>query len=261
MGIGVKTLIELFLILGLSAATVDVHSIIQRSVEANNRDWDAAPEFSYTETDHSGAATKTYRVRMIEGSPYSELTAINGEPLNAKQKARQQQNLQAAIDHRRAESKSQHQTRVASYERGRHRDHVLIDQLTQAFDFQLVGTKPVNGRETYELRATPRAGYVPPNTEAKVLTGMQGTLWIDAETSQWVKVEAQVTRPVWIAGFIAKVMPGTRFELEYAPAADGVWLPIHFLEASSARVMFVFNRHDHDDENYSNYTREGNGAR
>jgi len=37
------------------------------------------------------------------------------------------------------------------------------------------------------LKATPRPGYEPPNNEAKVLTGMEGKLWIDEKTFQWVK--------------------------------------------------------------------------
>ena len=46
---------------------------------------------------------------------------------------------------------------------------------------------------------------------------MEGTLWIDRDTFQWVKVEAQVTRPVKIVGFLAEVEPGTHFELEKKP--------------------------------------------
>jgi hypothetical protein len=43
---------------------------------------------------------------------------------------------------------------------------------------------------------------------------MEGTLWIDKKTFQWVKVEATVIRPVSIAGFLAQVQTGRRFELE-----------------------------------------------
>jgi hypothetical protein len=41
-----------------------------------------------------------------------------------------------------------------------------------------------------------------------VLTGMEGKLWIDEKTFQWVKVEATVIRPVSIEGFLAEVEPG-----------------------------------------------------
>jgi hypothetical protein len=35
---------------------------------------------------------------------------------------------------------------------------------------------------------------VPKSRETKVLTGMQGTMWIDTKTYQWVKVTASVFR-------------------------------------------------------------------
>src|SRR5207245_3665692 len=46
----------------------NVETIIQKSVEANNRDWDADPEFDYTERDQEKDGIKTYEVRMLYGS-------------------------------------------------------------------------------------------------------------------------------------------------------------------------------------------------
>jgi len=95
-----------------------------------------------------------------------------------------------------------------------------MQQLTEAFDFTLAGEERMGNHRVYVLDATPRAGYKPPNTETEVLTGMQGKLWIDKKTYQWVKVEAEVIHPVSIAGFLAKVEPGTRFELEKMPVGN-----------------------------------------
>jgi len=47
--------------------------------------------------------------------------------------------------------------------------------------------------------------------------GMTGHLWIDQRDSQWVRVEAEVVRPVSFFGFFAKVGKGTRFLLEQEP--------------------------------------------
>jgi len=67
---------------------------------------------------------------------------------------------------------------------------------------------------------------------------MQGTFWIDRDSFQWVKVEADVVHPVVIGGFLARVEPGTHFELEKAPVADGVCLPTHFAIKSRAKLLF-----------------------
>ena len=46
------------------------------------------------------------------------------------------------------------------------------------------------------LMPPPSPDYQPINREAKVLTAMKGRLWIDKREYQWVKVSAEVTRPV-----------------------------------------------------------------
>jgi hypothetical protein len=89
--------------------------------------------------------------------------------------------------------------------------------MTIAFDFHLVGKRTLGGHQVFVLKATPRKDYKPPNRDCEALTGMEGTLWIDQKTFQWVKVEAHVIHPVRIEGFVAEVEPGTRFEVEKGP--------------------------------------------
>ena len=185
--------------------------IIHKSVVVNEANYKAEPNYDYTEQDKSGGSSKTYSVRMIEGSPYNELIAVNGKPLSQDASAREKAKLNEAIAKRKAESKSERQQRIASYQRERNRDHQMMKQLTEAFDFQITGERNEAGCDVYVLHATPRSGYRPPNREARVLTGMRGELWIDKNSFQWVKVTAEVIHPVSIEGFLAKVEPGTKF--------------------------------------------------
>jgi hypothetical protein len=196
-----------------------------------------------------------YRVNMIEGSPYQELTAVNGVPVPPNQRAEEDRKLKKTISDRHQESAEQKQKRVADFDKQRSRDRLMLEQLTQAFDFKLQGMQKLNGFNVYVLDATPRAGYHPPNLETQALTGMQGRLWIDQKTYQWVKVEARVVRPVSIEGFLAKVEPGTRFELEKKPVADGVWLPTHFAMESRARILNVIHHHREEDDTFFDYTK------
>ena len=84
---------------------------------------------------------------------------------------------------------------------------------------------------------------------------MQGRLWIDQKTYQWVKVEARVVRPVSIDGFLAKVEPGTHVELEKKPVSDGIWLPAHFSMESSARILSIIRHKRQEDDTYFGYTK------
>ena len=86
-----------------------------------------------------------------------------------------------------------------------------------------------------------------------MLPGMQGEMWIDQETYEWVKVTAQVIRPVSIEGFLARVEPGTRFEIEKTPVAAGVWQISHFSVQSRAKVLDLIERNSTEEEWYFDF--------
>ncbi len=240
----------------MTAQKPDVQAIIQKSVEANQADFKAAPEFNYKERDrNSDGTSKTYQITMIEGTPYQRLIEINGQPISAAQKAEETKKQEQAAAQRRAESPDQRQKRIADYQKGRRRDHEMMAQLTKAFDFTFTGTHKLRGFTAWHFKATPRPGYNPPNMDAQVLPGMQGELWIDQKTYQWVKVTAQVIHPVSIEGFLAQVEPGTHFELEKSPVQGGTWQVTHFAMKSQAKVLFMFSHNSQQDSTYFDYQR------
>ena len=239
---------------GLFAAP-DARTIIERSVASNDADWKAAPQYSYTEEDRSSKGDRTFEVTMIDGSPYKRLVKVNGEPLSADAAQKEQREFDAVTRKRHSESPSARQKRIAAYLKDRERDHILIDQLSKAFDFTLTGEQTLDSRNVFVLRATPRAGYTPPNYEARTLRGMEGQLWVDSREFQWVKVTAKVIHPVTIAGFLARVEPGTDFELEKAPVAPGIWLPSHFAMRSRSRILEIIGHHTQEDQTWSGYRR------
>jgi hypothetical protein len=237
-----------------TASQPDAATIIQHSVEANAVDWKANPEYDWTERDlEPGGDSKTSQEYMILGSPYGRLVAVNGKHLSPEKQREEQQKLDAEISKRRNESPDQRRQRIAEFEKERKRDNVMMEQLTHAFNFKLVGEQKLDSYDVYVLAATPKPGYQPPNMQSQALKGMEGKLWIDKASYQWVKVEAEVVHPVSIDGFLAKVEPGTRFELDKAPVDKGVWLPKHFSMKARAKVLFFFSHRSADDETYWGY--------
>ena len=233
----------------------DVQTIIERSIQANDKDWQAGPAYSFVERDVQDGGNRTNEVTMLLGSPYYHLVAINGKPLTPAEQAEERQKQERITAQRCAESNQERAERIARYERERSRDHQLMDEMTKAFSFKLVGERGSGSFEVYVLKATPKPGYQPPNNETKVLTGMQGEIWIDKQTFQWVRVEAEVIHSVSILGVLARVEPGTRFELEKMPVDSGIWLPEHFAMKSRAKVLFLYTRKDQEDETYFDYRK------
>ncbi len=241
----------------LSAAP-DTEEIIRKSVEAIQSDWAQTPKYSYLERDveskrHSPAMAKTYRVLMIDGSPYNFVTAINDEPLSPEEKAAEQSKLQREIERRQKESERERERRIAKYRKESEHNHQMLQEMVGAFEFHLTGEAQVDGHACWVLDANPKPGYESSDHEGRVLKGMKGQLWIDKATNQWVKVHAEVVKPVSFYGFLAKVAPGTEFDLEQAPVANGVWLPKTFHVTVRASALGFFSENSSETDTYRDY--------
>ena len=233
-----------------------VQQLVRRSVKAMDHNWEQAPEWVFRErdvaSDGKNKTLKSQRVWMIEGSPYYELTGINGEPLSEKKRADEYRKLLHEIQKRHNEAPEVRQKRIAQYVKERQQDHALMREMADAFVFKMIGEEKLNGHDVYVLDASPRPDYAPKSLETRVLTGMRGRLWVDKQHAQWVKVEAEVFRPVTFGLFIAKVQPGTRFMLEQEPVTSDTWLPSHFRMTLNSTILW-WQKNSLDDETYSDY--------
>jgi hypothetical protein len=236
--------------------------ILQRSVESIEADWTEAPNYFYVERDVEGKGdaaetVKTYEVCTIEGSPYSQLIALNDQPLSFERRAKEARKLRQEVDQRQHEPQRERNTRIARAARERDQDHAMLRGMADAFNYTLVGDQTVGGHDVWVLEAASKPDYRPKNRDTKMLAGMKGTLWIDKTTDQWVKVEVQVIKPVSIWGFIAKVDPGTSFVLDQEPVSGSLWLPTHFSVKVNATVLGLIHRNYREEQTYSNYRVEG----
>jgi len=204
-----------------------VQEIIRQAAAKMQADWAAAPRFAFIQRDvttSKGVTTsRTQQVFMVAGSDYYVPIAIDGEPLPEAERQEQLNRLKQEVRQRERETPEQAAKRSETYRKVREQNGILLNQFTLAFDFFPAGMETVDGRLAYVFDARPRPGYHPPNRTAKILTGMQGRLWIDKETFHWLKAEAELLKPVSVFGFFAKVLPGTRMELEMTPVTPSVW--------------------------------------
>lgn len=216
--------------------------IIRRSVGTNEKDWKAGPSFSHQERDIETKGDekidRTWEVFLMNGSPYRRLVAVDGQPLTPAHQKQEKQREGRELASRRSETPAQRAARIEKYQREREQDHVLMIQMEVAFDFRLIGEDTLSGHPVYVLDAEPKADYIPPNHETKVLTGMRGKLWVDKSQYHWAKVEAEVFHPVTFAGFLARVGPGTKFVLEKQPVNSEIWQPTKFEDDVVASILF-----------------------
>ncbi len=239
--------------------TSAAHVIVHRSVQVNNADWKAQPDYSFRRSDVEGSLRQTFEVTMLQGSPYERLLALNDKPIGPDQQRQEQAKLEREIRGRHNETARQRHARIAKYEDDRAEANFLMRQMVSAFTFHLLGQEQIDGVDCYVLRATPNPAYRPPVEKARALTGMQGRMWIDKAHYHWVKIQARVTRPVAFGLFIAKVKPGTRFELEQTPVG-AVWLPKKFVQTVNASVLGFYAIQSQDETYWSNYRQDALNA-
>lgn len=240
-----------------SAADPTVTEIIKASILSTAADWKATPRFSYIEQETSTKAgvtsSKTYRVLVIDGTPYSRLIAVGGKPISPPEESAEGAKLRDEIAKRANQSAQERADRVAAYHRNRDHMVTLLNEMGQAFEFTQVGEQRIGNYDTYVFKALPRHGYEPPNREIKLLASMRGTLWIDKNCYQWVKVEAEAFKPVTMEWSVAKVLPGTKFSLAQEPVTKALWLPQSFSVEVKAKVLWLWQQDFMRSEVYSDY--------
>jgi hypothetical protein len=244
---------------GPSSVSKSAAVIIQRSLDANERDWRAEPLYDHCERVDDGDSVRTYAVTMVEGTPYERLVAVNDRPIAQADARQEQDKLQTTKAERRRESASERRDRIGAYQKTHERLRDLFREVGRAFAFTLQGTGPADGRTAFVIDARPRPGYDPPTRDAQALTGMDARFWVDTATYHWIRVAAHLKKAVSIVGFLVRVEPGTTVKLEKAPVDGAVWLTTHLQIRSSSRILFVFGHHTYRDEREYEYRRTGSG--
>jgi len=218
-------------------------SLLEGATNAMRSDWNAFPGFSFTErdseTNKQNTSVVTNRVFMIEGTDYYMPVAVNDKPLTEEQLAEAHEKLLREVDKRSHETESERRRRSDRYWKERNQTGILLGEYLKAFYFSIVGEEVQNGYTLCVLDARPRPDYRPPNRVAKILTGMQGRLWVDTRGFHWLKAEAEVLKPVSILGVAVRVLPGTHMELIMAPVTRSLWLVSSFNVSVKASIVWM----------------------
>lgn len=236
----------------------DAQELMARSVKVAEANWKESPKYSFLRTEvkskrGSQPVQTSYEVLMIEGSPYLKIVAEAGRPISASRAQEEEQKLQRERSKREMESARERRRRIEKYTEDRNRDHALLAELCDAFNYTVAGERHIGNHSAWLLEGKPKPGYVAKTRETKVLSGMNIKFWIEETSYEWIRVEAQVVQPVLLYGAIAKVGAGTKFTLEQEKVSPNLWLPKHFSVQVKASALGFINKDSVDDETYSNY--------
>jgi len=248
-----------------TAQQPDARDIMRRSLAASEHNWKIARNYTFLQRteerqmDSAGQVkskqVKTHDVTLLEGSPYFRLTERDDHPLPPAEEKKEQEKLDKSIAGRLKETPAQRERRIHEYEQRRERQRADVAEVPEAFDFQIVGEERVEGRDTWVIDAMPRREYRPRARDTKILAHVKGRLWIDRQTFQWVKLDAEVIDAVSWGLFLVRLDPGARIHFEQAHVNDEVWLPSQISIKASARLGIFKRLRVEEDTTYRNYRK------
>jgi len=199
--------------------------------------------------------SRTSEILEIDGEPVERLTAKDDKPLSAGEAKKEDEKIQKIIDKRKNESDEDRRKRLEKEEKAREEDRKFVLEIADAFNFRLIGSEVIDGRDTWVLEGEPRPGYEPKQRGAKMLRKFTGRVWIDKAEAQWVKLDITATDTLSVGFVLARIHRGTRVLVELAKVNDEVWLPKYVQLHLDARIA-LFKSYDLDvEQTYREYRK------
>jgi hypothetical protein len=199
--------------------------------------------------------SRTSEVLEVYGEQVERLIAKDDKPLSDKEAKKEEEKIQKVIDKRMNESESDRRKRLEKEEKEREEDRKFVLEIADAFNFRLVGSEVLDGRDTWAIEAEPRAGYQPKERATKLLSKFKGRVWIDKAEGQWVRLDITAIDTVSIGWFLARIHKGAHIVAEQTKINDEVWLPKHVAVQIDIRLALVKNFNEDVDETFRDYKK------
>jgi hypothetical protein len=120
---------------------------------------------------------KTSEVMELYGEQVERLIEKDDKPLSEKDAAKEEERIQKLINKRRNESENDRRKRAEKEEKEREDGRKFVREVADAYNFRLVGTESLGGRDAWVIDAEPRPGYEPHMKEAKFLPKFHGRVY------------------------------------------------------------------------------------
>jgi len=175
-------------------------------------------------------------VLSLYGRYYSKTIAKNDKPFSAKEAAKEEEKLRKESEKRARESRDENGKLAKEQAKQREELRKLVTEIGKAYNLALRGVERLDGRDVYKIAATPRPGYSRKLLPYSMLPKMRGTMWIDAEEYQLVRIDAEVIETISFGLILARFGPGTRLFFEQTRVNGEVWLPRYAAAKVDGRI-------------------------
>jgi hypothetical protein len=223
------------------ASALNPSQIVGQSIAATERSWQVRDHYIYMERDEDRRLNSLGQVKsenvdvtsmiLVNGARFEQLMEHNGQLPSATEQKKSDEDL----DKLKHETPGERTARLRKDQENRS----FFQEVLLAFDFHLIGEEIVEGRSAYVLHATPHLGYHAHGKYGKMLSRVEGKLWVDKQDFGWIRVDGRVTESFSMGLFVARVQQGSNIVLEQTCVGDAVWVPKRLEVRASARILFL----------------------
>src|SRR5215469_15417476 len=234
-----------------SLTTEQIRDLIQKVTDNDMENDKKQRDYTFIERDienkldgsgrTKSTETKTYEVLNIYGDQVQRLIEKNDKPISEKEAAKEEEKIQKVIDKRKNESDKDRQKRQEREAKDREEGKQFEREIVNAYNFTLLGTEQVSGRESWVISAEPRPGFVPHMKYANYLPKFHGRIWIDKADLQMSRMDIEALDTVSWGLFVARIHKGAHFMIEQTRINDEVWLPRQVGFKLDVRVALLKN--------------------
>lgn len=227
------------------------NDLVRLAVQNELKPESSSQHFMYRDVKLKDNGTRETK-QMIstgQGMMLGRVIAIDGKPLDAAQRQKEDQRLQRLLD-----DPSQLEAKKKSQAEDDQRVRKMVGALPDAFVFEYAGTEQDKSGQVKVLRFHPNPNYDPPTRELQVYQGMDGTMKIAVPQNHIVLLHAKLFRQVnfgW--GILGHLDPGGEFIIEQSEITPQHWDLTHMKLNFTGKALFFKTIDIHEDERTSDY--------
>ena len=228
-----------------------VRQTIQNEVKpANDR-----VKFMFLERKETPRGSQTKLLVETRDAMAGMVIAINDRPLNPEQRQAEITRVERFI-----KNPDELKKKIRDEKEDADRTVRIMKALPDAFLFQPDGTevgkeglgKP--GDELVRLKFRPNPRYSPPSRVELVLTGMEGTLLIDANQHRLARIDGKLVKEVGFGwGILGHLNPGGHFQVDQSDVGNNRWEVTHMDLAFTGKILFFKSLNIKSNEVYSDF--------
>ena len=223
----------------------------QKELEQLRRNYVCVEDEQEYDLNKDGSTKKVekrqYEFYFVDGFPIKKLLSKEGAPLSDSEKRKENERV--------AKAEQRAHERRAKLDRGeQEKNSITVSTFLRASRFQNMRREQYDGREVLAFDFVPNPEFDPHGLSESVAAKLAGSLWVDEDARQVVRLEARLTKSQ-SAGFgLASLKEGTNIVLEQQKINDEIWLPKMTDANVGLRVLFSGQK-KRVVEQYSNYRK------